>query len=152
MTERREYSIDEKIEAAIAWLVTGSSEEAGKFSGVPGRTIRYWMQQTWWEDILKEAQGRKQKELDAVWTGLIHSTAKQIKDRIDNGDSYVSKTGELKRVPVKAKDLAVVMAIAVDKRALARGQATHRTEKVNIDERLDKLGNKLESTGKVVNE
>lgn len=149
MTERREYSIEEKIEAAIAWLITGNSVEAGKLCGVNDRTIRNWMQQTWWEDILREAQGRKQKELDALWTGLIHRTATELKDRIDNGDTVISKTGE-KKIPVKAKDLAVVMAIAVDKRALARGQATHRTEKVNIDERLSKLGNKLEETGKVM--
>lgn len=144
-----DYTVEDKIEAAIAWLITGSSVEAGKLSGVNDRTIRNWMQQPWWEDILREAQGRKQKELDALWTGLIHKTATEIKDRIDNGETVITKTGE-KKIPVKAKDLAVIMAIAVDKRALARGQATHRTEKVNVDERLSKLGNKLEETGKVM--
>lgn len=144
-----DYTVEDKIEAAIAWLITGSSVEAGKLSGVNDRTIRNWMQQTWWEDILKEAQGRKQKELDALWTGLIHKTATEIKDRIDNGETVITKTGE-KKIPVKAKDLAVIMAIAVDKRALARGQATHRTEKINVDERLNKLGNKLEENGKVM--
>lgn len=149
----RDYAVEDKIEAAIAWLITGSSEEAGKFCQIPGRTIRSWMQQPWWEDILKEAQGRKQKELDAVWTGLIHKTAVELRDRIDNGETVVNtKTGTERKVPVKAKDLAIVMSIVVDKRALARGQATHRTEKVNVDERLSKIGNRLEETGKVVNE
>lgn len=152
MAERREYSVEEKIEAAIAWLITGSSEEAGKLCNTPGRTIRSWMQQTWWEDILREAQGRKQKELDAVWTGLIHKTALELRDRVDNGETVFTKTGEARKVPVKAKDLAIVMSIAVDKRALARGQATHRTEKINVDERLDKISNRLEEHGKVVNE
>lgn len=152
MSEKREYTIEDKIEAAIAWLITGSSVEAGKLCGINDRTIRYWMQTEWWEDILREAQGRKQKELDALWTGIIHKTASELSERISKGDAYEDKkTGEIKRLPVKAKDLAVVMAIAVDKRALSRGQATSRTEKVNIDERLDKIGNKLEEKAKVIN-
>ena len=152
MRERREYTIDEKIEAAVAWLVTGSAEEAGRLCSMPSRTIRYWMQQEWWEDLLREAQGRKQKELDAVWTGLIHRIATELRDRVDNGDSVISRNGAIVKVPVRAKDLSLVMGIAVDKRALARGQATSRTEKVSIDERINKLANKLEATGKVVNE
>lgn len=135
---------DTRMQAAIAYLITGSSEEAGKMCNVTGRTIRYWMQEPWWEALLDEAKGVKQKELDALWTGLIHKATDKLRERISDGDPVVTRTGEIRYVPVKAKDLAVVTAIAVDKRAILRGQVTSRREVVSVDEKLQKIADKYE--------
>src|SRR3990170_2331875 len=145
----KEYDIETRIQAAIAWLITGDTETAGELCGITGRTIRYWQTQPWWEDVLKEAQGIKQKELDALWTGLIHKSAKELRDRLDNGDPTVVK-GEIKRVPVKAKDLAFIAQTIADKRAILRGQATQRIEKVSIDQKLDKITDRLKEVTKSI--
>lgn len=137
MAEHRDW--DTKMHAAIAYLMTGSSVEAGRITDVPDRTIRSWMQQPWWEDLLTEAKTVKQKELDAIWTSLIHKVVDKLRDRINDGDAVLTRTGEVKYVPIKAKDLAFVMALAVDKRALLRGQATSRRESVTIEKKLETL-------------
>jgi hypothetical protein len=139
MAER--HDMDTKLQAAIAYLMTGNSEEAGKLVAVPGRTIRYWMQQAWWEDVLREAQTVKQKELDAIWTGLVHKAADKLRERLDEGDAVLTKTGEIKNLPIKAKDLAFIMSVVTDKRAVLRGQATSRREVVSVEQRLEKLNN-----------
>lgn len=136
-----------KLEAAIAYLMTGSTEEAGRMVNVPGRTIRSWTQESWWEDVIKEAQTVKQKELDAIWTGLIHKAADKLRTTIDEGETVLTKTGETKKIPVKAKDLAIIMSIAVDKRALMRGQATSRKETVTIEKKLDMIADKFKEIG-----
>lgn|SRR4030066_34144 len=138
------WDSDSRIQAAIAWLITGDVDNASQLCNVPSRTIRDWMTKEWWEDILSEAQGIKQKELDAVYTALIHKTTTALRDRIENGNVIVTKAGAFSRVPVPAKDLAVITAIISDKRALLRGLPTSRTEKITIEEKLEKLGQKLE--------
>lgn len=135
-----------KLEAAIAYLMTGSAEEAGRMVNVPGRTIREWTKESWWEDVIKEAQTVKQKELDAIWTGLIHKAADKLRTTIDEGETVLTKNGEIK-IPVKAKDLAIIMSIAVDKRALMRGQATSRKETVTIEKKLDMIADKFKEIG-----
>lgn len=138
------WSMEQRLEAAIAWLITGSTEDAEKLCNIPARTIRSWQQEDWWADVIDQARGIKQKELDALWTGLIHKTTSQLKDRIDNGDVHITRQGTKERLPVKAKDLAHITATLVDKRAMARGQAVTRTEKITVEEKLDRAKAKLE--------
>lgn len=133
------YDLDTKLQAAIAYLMTGSSEEAGRLCNIPGRTIRDWMYSSWWEDLVREAQTVKQKELDAIWTSLIHKVADKLRDRIDGGDCQLTRDGKLVAIPIKAKDLAFIMSVVTDKRALMRGQATSRKETVSLDQKLQKL-------------
>ena len=142
------WDMDSRIQAAIAWLITGSSEEAGVLCNIPGRTIREWMQKTWWEDVLAEAKGIKQKELDALWTGLIHKSTTELRKRLDAGDPVMMKTGDVRFMPVKAKDLAIITSIAVDKRALLRNQPTSRVERITIEEKLTRIGDRLEALDK----
>ena len=138
------WPIDDRIAAAIAWLITGNTEDAGALCNIPGRTIRDWMQKPWWEEVLAEAKGIKQKELDALWTGLIHKSTTELRNRLDKGDPIMTKMGEVKYMPVKAKDLAIITSIAVDKRALLRNQPTSRVERITIEEKLNRIGSRLE--------
>lgn len=138
------WSIEQRIEAAIAWLITGSCEEASKLCEIPVRTIRSWQKEDWWDDILDQAKGIKQKELDALWTGLIHKATSALNDRIDKGDVHITRQGTQERIPVKARDLAAIVERLVDKRAMSRGQATTRTEKITVEEKLDRAKAKLE--------
>jgi hypothetical protein len=133
------HSVEAKLEAAVAYLITGNSEEAGEIVGIPGRTIRYWMKQSWWEDIIAEARTVKQKELDAIWTSLIHHSAKQLRERLQKGDEVVLKDGTIVSAAVKARDLALIMATAVDKRAVMRGEVTNRKETVSTEKKLQEL-------------
>lgn len=143
-----------KIDAAIAYIVTADSEAASKLCNVPARTIRSWMQMPWWEDILAEAMSVKQKELDATFTRIIHQATDQLVERIEQGDVVLDKTGNKINMPIKGKDLAWIAAIITDKRAIARGQPTSRSEKkVSIEDHLSKLNSEFEKVGaKVLDE
>lgn len=63
-------------------------------------------------------------------TDAINQAIFQMTDRINNGD-YVrdTKTGEIVRVPMKGKELAVSAAVVFDKRSLIRGDATSISSK-----------------------
>jgi hypothetical protein len=140
MANHGRHDMQAKIDAAIAYIVTADSEAASKLCNVPGRTIREWMHSEWWGDVLEEAKLIKQKELDSTFTRIIHQATDQLIDRIEKGDVSIDKAGNRQYVPVKAKDLAWIAAIITDKRALARGQPTSRSErKVSVEEQLNKI-------------
>lgn len=141
-------TIDDRLDAALAWLITGNTVEASKLCGVPDRTIREWMSKEWWEPILEEARKAKQKELDAVWTRIIHKAAVEINDRLDNGDSVVTKFGKIEKLPIRARDLSFILSVVADKRALARGEPTSRSEKKTVEESLNSVAKRLESFDK----
>ena len=137
------------MRAAMAMTITGESEAAGKLCNIPGRTIRWWMDQDWWPSLVQDARRRKSQELDGIFTSIIHKATSQIVDRLDNGDTVIlAKTGEEKKRPVGAKDLAIITSILVDKRALGRGEATTRSDRVGTKDRINGLLNEFDEAGK----
>jgi len=89
---------------------------------VPGATIREWAADAeWWPLLLSAIRERQGIELDAKITGTLNKALDKIAQGLDNDK-------------VTARDAAVTFAILYDKRALARGQATSRVERVNLSD------------------
>ena len=66
-------------------------------------------------------------------------------DRLEGGDYILdSKTGTIKRVPVKMRDAKTVMTDLFDKRQLLRKQPTKITESQTVDKRLEMLAERFE--------
>ena len=56
---------------------------------------------------------------------IIHESANETLDRVINGDVIRdTKTGELVRVPIKGRDLAIIGGVSFDKLRLAENQPT----------------------------
>lgn len=139
------YTPEEKIEAVMAYMVTGTSRKASKLCGVPEGTIRWWKSQSlWWDDLMKECRRKKQDELDAMTTGVIHRAVEQIEDRVQNGNTKTTKDGVPFNAPLTAGELSMVVGILFDKRQLLRGDPTSRTENVSESQRLEELQKNFE--------
>lgn len=124
------HTPDERLQAALAWTVTGTGEGASAVCGIPARTIQEWAHSEWWPALVAEARALKQEELDASLTNIITKCAQRLTERLDS-DEGVSKAG--------IQQIATTLAISMDKRALMRGDPTSRTERVSSEERLTKL-------------
>lgn len=139
-----QYTRQHVIEAATHYVATGSTTLAAAAAGVPESTFRDWRNYPWWDAVTVEIRRAKQDELDGALTGLIHKAVSAASERLESGDSrLVKRRGEdgqdrveLVRVPVSAKDAAIVAAIAADKRQIVRGQATeiveHSSDKLRL--------------------
>ena len=124
------YSPEQKIAAAQAYLITGTSVQAQKYCGVKADVIRDWKtRSTWWTSLFETIQKQKSEELEANFTRILDTSLLALEDRIENGDTKINKDGSLIRVPMGGKEIAVVLAIMYDKRALLRGDVTSRVEK-----------------------
>lgn len=135
------YPPDLKINACMAWVLTGSPKRAERMTGVPAQTISAWKRNaTWWPEVELGCKANLQSELEGKYTHLMHLMVDEAIDRVENGDiKYDSHKDKYVEVPISAKDLASMSAIFFDKRALMRGDPTSRTEKVSTDAILGHL-------------
>lgn len=114
------WDFNQRIQAAVYILVTGSVKETSALTSIPERTLRHWMQQNWWSSVMEQAKSIKNQELDSMWTQVLHSAVEQLKDRLAYGDYKVTKSGTTVRVPLSGNQLVLIGAIATDKRDKVR--------------------------------
>ena len=144
------HGVETVLTVAAHYIVNGNAEAAGEAAGVPPRTVRYWRQHAdWWGPLIDALRAEKSDELDAQMTGVVHGAIQAVKDRLENGDYKLDREGNIKRVPVSARDAMLVSAIAFDKRQISRNLPTHITE--SSSDRLKKLKQELaEISGRTI--
>jgi hypothetical protein len=143
-----------KVEAATIYAVTGSLQRASELSGVPIHTLQSWRREDAFQELLREVWQENNEKIDAKFTEIIEKSLNAILDRLDNGDYKVTPRGDVKRVPISAKELSLVQAINVDKRQLLRGLPTSRSESGDTGtqktvDRLEKLAETFESLARL---
>lgn len=129
-----QYPAQMKLEAVVHFMLTGSVKEAADKIGVSIKTVSEWKRKTeWWPKALNEIRKSKQDELDSALTTAIHSAVYEISDRLDKGDWVINRQGEKVRVPVRARDAAVIMNNLYDKRSLIRGDLPNLKDEARKD-------------------
>lgn len=127
---------DRKLEAVATYLSTGSLVKTSKLLGINRGTLSRWRQTDWWLQAEQELKTRLAEEQHALMREIIMAGNCELLDRIKNGDVQIVKGVEV-RVPIKARDLAVVNGITFDKLQVSLGQPTSitATEKPCVGER-----------------
>lgn len=142
------YSPEQKVAAAQAYLITGTSLQAQKYCGVKADIIRDWKSKSnWWPDLFETVKKSKNDELEATFTRIMDSALDVVADRLENGDTKVMRDGSLQKVPMGGKETAIILSIMYDKRALLRGDVTSRVEKKGGDA-MQLLQSKFEEIAK----
>jgi hypothetical protein len=139
-TTKSAWTDQKRIEVVTSYMALGSPALVEAVTGVPRATISSWKQEVWWKDLVHEIQGEEDVKLDRRLEKIVDRSLDAVVDRIENGDFDIDrKTGEIRRIPTKLKDLHRVSVDLIDKRALLRSrQSTKRNEAVEGD-RLLKL-------------
>ena len=122
------YTPDQRMQAALAWVISGTAAEASRICNIPSSTISDWTHQSWWGSLVGEARRLKDEELDRKLSQVIDLSLKRLVERLEANEQINN-----------IKDLAVTSAVAYDKRALMRGDPTSRVEKVSTEQRLERL-------------
>mgnify|MGYP000882103540 FL=1 len=118
--------------------------EVAKLTGVPYPTIEGWRRQDWWKELVEKMQAEDDQKLDAKTTKLIDKALEQLMDRIENGEHiYDQKTGKIKRMPAKLRDLNTAFNTILDKRQLLRRQPTKIIEQQSTALQLQNLANQF---------
>lgn len=142
--KKRWFSETQKVEAATVFAATGNVKTTSLLTKIPEGTIRNWKDEDWWLVLQSRVRRENNEQTDAKLTSIIDKTLDKIGENIDQGNVvYDSKTGTMKRVPLNARDLAIITNSTFDKRQLLRGEATKITKAVNAEDHLDRLAEKF---------
>lgn len=136
------YTDDDRRRAISEYAVIGHIPTVSKNINIPESTLKDWRKKDWWEASLIELRHETKDIIDAKLTGLIVSGFKAMQDRIDNGDTYITKDGKQALVPVKLRDIAVASGVAFDKLRLLRNEPTS-IKAESADSRLNQLAEKV---------
>ena len=135
------YTDDEKLNACAVYAAVGNITEVSRLTGINALTLRDWTGTEWWGEVLRKIRFQLNDQLDSKMTKIIDKALDSVMERITDGDYYVDKkTGKVKQIPMKGRDLAVVSTTILDKRQLIRGEPTNISAKQsNADTRLEAL-------------
>lgn len=112
----RLYSPEEKREALKQYLLLGTYQKVSEATGISVNTLRGWKhhEREWWDLTQNELITELEGDYRPGWMRVLGKAMEAIEDRIDGGDYVLTKEG-IVRVPVKGKELGVIMGIAADK-------------------------------------
>lgn len=130
----RKFTRDQKIQTVASYMVLGNLKKTSELMGIGLPTIKWWKYQTdWWEECMSVLRRVKNEELDIKLTHIIDRGVSELSDRLQHGDEVI-QGGKSFRKRVNAKDIATILGIAYDKRALNRGDPTERSEARTSDD------------------
>jgi hypothetical protein len=143
----KEWDLDAKIAAAMAYAITGNASDASKMCEIPVRTIADWKDTEWFTALVEECQEAKQKELNARWTGLIHKATDVIEKILTEGEDVVIGKGDTKtvvKIKPSLKDVAQALGVLSEKRSKLREQIAKKAPAAKpTQERLDGIRKRL---------
>ena len=142
------HSPSEKAHAAALFAVTKNMAEVSKITNISEKTLSRWKQEPWFHEIVDRVKQEQNEVLDAKFSKVLDKAAEEMQDRVENGDWILTKDGATVRVPVKARDLAVVTSSLFDRRQLLRGESTTISSNVSTEDKLKKLWDKFETFNK----
>ena len=139
------YAREDRYKAAAALVATGNSKAASRESNIPASTIRHWSHND--DDfqlMCQEIKTEFGEKIKYKFAEIINESADQTLDRIRNGDVIRdNKTGDLIRVPIKGRDLAIIGGVSFDKLRLAENQPTNIVQHESSAEETQRLGDKF---------
>jgi len=141
------HTIENRYRAAAALVATGNSKSASRESGIPASTIRHWQHNDDdFQIMCQEIRTEFGEKIKHQLVEIIHESAKETLDRVINGDVIRdSKTGELVRVPIKGRDLAIIGGVAFDKLRLAENQPTNIVQHESSENSIKRFTEKFEA-------
>jgi hypothetical protein len=134
----------ENVIRLLTLLASGYTKSlACKMTGISRHNLTRWAREQWYNDAVELIRDKIDEELDSSLTAVIHKGAREVIDRLDNGDYIMDKEGKLIRKPLSGREAMLIAGIAHDKRSLKRGKPTTISENVSTDSRLDKLAERF---------
>lgn len=119
-----QYSDEQKRQTLGAFVILGNVQKVAAHVGIPARTIYDWTHSEWWSKEIATIREERSGELDAQLSNSIEKARESVDSRLDIGDAYINKDGEVGYKPVSCRDSATVLGILYDKRALMRNMPT----------------------------
>jgi len=124
------YTDEDRRRAVLEYAISGNMAQVSRSTSIAESTLCNWRQSEWWGELLEEVRSEKEAIILANHEKIMELAHRELEDRLENGDHQLVRKGdnvELHRVPVKAKELAIIGGVSYDKRRLSLNLPTSIT-------------------------
>ena len=109
--------IDErKRNLALKYFELGSINAAAKALGIAYHTANYWAQADWFKSLVAKRNQESDDEVKLGMARVIKRGVEKLEAMVEHGETVLAKDGSLITKPISARDMALIVAISVDKR------------------------------------
>lgn len=136
-----QYTAEDRRNAAVLFSTLGSLQAVSNATGIPRPTISGWQEDSEFIATLNECRRQLTQEHINRHLQIVEKAQTEVLDRLEHGDHQLTRSGDVVRVPMKGKDVAVVMAIAQDKAQILQNKPTSISA---TDDRLARIAERLE--------
>jgi hypothetical protein len=99
---KHKWPVEKRIEVVTKTLALGNMRLVAELTGVSYAIIRQWKQQPWWQELVDEIRASRNSALDTKLSKLVDKSLETVADRLEYGNVYMDKKGELQRKPLSA--------------------------------------------------
>ena len=143
-TDRGNWSEKKKNEALAFYVANGSVTETSRAVQVPVSTLNKWKASEWWKEQVAAIRSEEYDKLDVKLSKALDKALDQVMDRIEKGDHiYDPRTGAIRQIPAKLRDVNNAFNSIMDKRQLIRKQPTKIVEQQSTAAQLANLANQF---------
>ena len=136
-----QWSDKSKIKLVQEWLRTGNLTSACKTIRIPYNTALEWKRTEWWKELSDKYREEMDIRLSSKIDTIVEHAVDEILERIENGEHILdSKTGDVIRIPAKARDLATITKFLTDRQdILIKRKKIENTDTATIKDKLSDL-------------
>lgn len=128
----------DKQRAISVYKSLGVFTKTAELTGIPYDTLMNWKEQEWWTEALLAAKREDTVQLEEASTEIAKKAGDVLRDRLEYGDSVLTRDGELVKKPVAARDAAIILGISLQQRKNLQEEPV-RIAQLGMEERLLKL-------------
>src|SRR3990167_441098 len=144
------WSDKKKIEVVTSWLALGKMPLVEAVTGVPTATVKQWKLQPWWADMVHQIQTDSDQELDTKLSSIVDKSLEAVNERLMHGEFVLDpKTGKIRRVPAKLRDVSRVAVDLLDKRDILRAKPIKQQEQLAHLDILKKLAGEFSEWARI---
>lgn len=151
--EGKHWNDKTKAKLVKEWLKCGSLAEASKKCHVPYITANGWKKTVWWKELVEKYREELDIRLSSKIDTIVESAVDEIYNRVKDGDHILdSKTGEVLRIPPKARELAAISKFLSERQdVLIKRKKVENETNETIKDKLDSLASHFASFVKQTN-
>lgn len=106
----------EKLQCARDYFHTGNLSEIARTRGVFYNDLLELARTGLWQEEVKNLEREANAQLKVKLTSMLGKSLSELEDRLENGETRMSQSGQVRIIPVNARDLATISTVLFDKR------------------------------------
>jgi hypothetical protein len=118
--------VEVRLKVVEEWLVFGNLKQVATRNEIDYSTIKRWKTQPWWKEFEDELLAQRRIGTQNRIGAIVDVGLEVVQDRLENGEFFVTKQGEVARRPVGLRDASAAVNGLMQRQSILEKQTAAR--------------------------